>query len=332
MEKDRLLSSRGKNEKLVPAPPYAPLFGALLTMQPTYSLLSVALVTDRNSLRKLFDFASGNPRQDWRIYTELVNGTLFLIRRDVDKGRAMVGSSNPGYGHSIEEKFVRFGKDIENSSRHHRIIEYDIGGMKWVVRFEADGYYKTVSKSKEVITELSPGGTGDGVSKSETDITTTTTSAGLPILNAICGSDDMGGVTVIEKGKLVPPESIIEIKSKNGRPKSGSQLDIDKVSQCWFSQTKTIFLVRHQDGSVDSKPVRIDLSDKFELWEKKQQAQLGKLINIVKEITALASRVDGGRCCLYCNHSEKPSTIRVFRSAEDNLKLSSKTRETFWKE
>jgi len=37
------------------APSFAPLFAALITMQPSYSLLLVALVTDRNSLRKLFD-------------------------------------------------------------------------------------------------------------------------------------------------------------------------------------------------------------------------------------------------------------------------------------
>jgi hypothetical protein len=45
------------DRKIIPS--LTPLFAALEVMEPAYSLLPISLVTDRNSLRKLFDFVSG---------------------------------------------------------------------------------------------------------------------------------------------------------------------------------------------------------------------------------------------------------------------------------
>ncbi len=111
-------------------------------MAPSFAPFSVALVTDRNSLRKLFDFVSGHPGEHWRIEAELVEGTLFLTRWEANPVRIITGSLNSGYGHEFEKAFLKFEEELKDSSTHHRIIEYEIGGMKWVVRYEAEGYFK----------------------------------------------------------------------------------------------------------------------------------------------------------------------------------------------
>ncbi|RFU27526.1 hypothetical protein B7463_g8813, partial [Scytalidium lignicola] len=319
--KDTSESASEKGDKMILPPAYAPFFASLQEMQPTYSFLPVSLVTDRNSLRKLLGFASGHARQDWRIYVELVKDTLFLIRWEADKRRIMTGSLNSGYGHSLEKKFAKFDKDLKSSTHHHRIAEYDVGGMKWVVRYEADGYLEEESGSSE--------DTAEGNPQPEAEVATPDAESPPPAA-AEPEPKSVEGVDVIQKGRIVPPESIIEIKTKNGRPKSNSRLDVDKVTQCWFSQTKSVFLVHHQDGAVDSEPVKIDLG--FEDWEKKQQARLGKLITIIKEITEIARRVEGGRCCLYCDRKESPSAIRIFKSNEDNLKMSEELKKKYWGE
>jgi hypothetical protein len=56
--------------------------------------------------------------------------------------RIITGSLNSGYGHEFEKAFLKFEEELKDRSTHHRIIEYEIGGMKWVVRYEADGINK----------------------------------------------------------------------------------------------------------------------------------------------------------------------------------------------
>jgi hypothetical protein len=138
--KDDSIAFQDQNSNRVITPSFAPFFAALITMQPSYSLLPVALVTDRNSLRKLFDFVSGHPGEHWRNEAELVEGTLFLTRWEANSVRIITGSLNSGYGYEFEKAFLKFEEDLGDSSTHHRILEYEIGGMKWVVRYEADGY------------------------------------------------------------------------------------------------------------------------------------------------------------------------------------------------
>jgi hypothetical protein len=67
--------------------------------------------------------------------------TLFLTRWEKNKVRIITGSFNSGYGHGFENTFMKFGKGLEDSSAHHRIVEYTIGGMNWMVRYEANGYF-----------------------------------------------------------------------------------------------------------------------------------------------------------------------------------------------
>jgi hypothetical protein len=118
------------DRKIIPS--FTPLFAALEVMAPTYSLLPVSLVTDRNSLRKLFDFVSATKcfSSWWRIELEVVENTMIFTRWEKDPRLLVTGSLNSGFGHEFEKVFVKFNSNLEDSMSHHRIIEYDIGGMK----------------------------------------------------------------------------------------------------------------------------------------------------------------------------------------------------------
>jgi hypothetical protein len=59
---------------------------------------------------------------------------------------------------------------------------------------------------------------------------------------------------------------------------------VSKVPQCWFSQTKRVFLGLYKDSLVDREPVEIDMSSTFKVWEKTQQNQLRKLITVIRKI------------------------------------------------
>lgn len=283
-------------------------------MQPSYSLLPIALVTDRNSLRKLFDYVSGHPGEHWRIEAELVEGTLFLTRWEANSVRIITGSLNSGYGHEFEKAFLKFEEDLRDSSTHHRIIEYEIAGMKWVVRYEADGYSNDKQENE--------GSMAVGVSETYPEVTAAVERLSLefqpqPMM--------LEGVTVIQRGHLVSPESVIEVKCTT---RKGSQIR-SKTPQCWFSQTRHLFVGRHQDGQVN-RVTKTEMSHVFDNWEKAHQDELRKLTALVNEIKVIAGQVSGRKCSIICNPREEPKALRVSRSNDNRLTISPEVREKYW--
>ena len=90
--------------------PYAPFFEPLLILHLKFDMTQVSLITDRNSLRKLLAFASGNTGDPFRIGVEVVGDTLVLIRREKASIRSIGKHDNKGYGHEFEKPFSTFDK------------------------------------------------------------------------------------------------------------------------------------------------------------------------------------------------------------------------------
>ena len=132
---------------------FEPLFRSLELMKPEYNCDSVAIVSDRNGLRKLLNFAYGHIDENFRIDFCMVRTTLFLIRREMSASLLIKGSRNSGYGHNFECEFTEAAEDLENSSGHHRIINYKIGVLNCVVRFEVDACLGTTIGSDNFTTK-----------------------------------------------------------------------------------------------------------------------------------------------------------------------------------
>jgi hypothetical protein len=167
----------------------------------------------------------------------------------------LTGFFNSGYRHEFENAFLKFEEGLEDSSAHHRIQEYEICRMKWVVRFEADGYFENDSPGNE-----DGGTTTVGVSQPLPEISATMTALSLetdPLPRVL------EGVAVIQKGHLVSPKSIIEVKCTGQKGNHFRQ----KTLQCWFSQMKHLFVGHHKAGLVE-KVTRADMSSIFEDREK----------------------------------------------------------------
>jgi hypothetical protein len=279
-------------------------------MQPNYSLLPIQLVTDRNSLRKFYDFVSGT-KYGWCMEAELVKDTLFLTRWEKDTHKIITGSINSGSGHEFEKAFLKFEKGLEESSSHHRIAEYEIGGMKWVVRYEADGYFydsaTTVNDSLLV----------DQTSKSFETLSLQTDSQRI----------NLEGVKVIKRGHLVALSSIIEVKSETNN--SGGPRLQKKIPQCWFSQTDHVF-VGTLRGGLAIKVDRAEMSNYFEDWEQKHQGNLKKLVGLIKRLQQVAIEVEGGKFCIIFDSRSSPRGLKIFHSDDSRLALSLEVREKYW--
>lgn len=98
---------------------------------------SIDCLVNRNSLRKLLDFCSASRiRKDFRLNLSVVSNTLIIERCEKITVERLRGSVDSGYGHNFERAFTKYPKDLENSTSHHRVLQYKLGDLKMAVRFE----------------------------------------------------------------------------------------------------------------------------------------------------------------------------------------------------
>lgn len=275
-------------------------------MQPGQSLASVSLVTSRDCLQFLYTFAVGaKAQQDWWLEAELVGNTLFVGEgwRDDE-------------GHS--RQYLGFVPGLEGHVSHHRVVEYEIGGMKWIVHFEADGYDPEIEKAdhRQAASKL---------------ITET--------------SKVVEGVSVIQKGDSVSHASIVFLERTNSdhglwwldrrfrNPDTkilATRERIDITCQ-WFSQTPNNYVV-YDDTRAVSKctTYRIGLAGLFRNIESQDEPQLAlkKLIVMIGRIRNRTGEEQNRKCCLMANVGEVP--VSVMESESEGLQLAWETTERLW--
>lgn len=121
-------------------------------MRPTVRFDDTDLLTDRNILRKFFDFCKGIVQDSFRVSLYLVNDTLIIERCMRSPKKCVAHSGGSAFGNSFEKAVTQLPRGFEDSSGHHRVIQYDFGGLKCAVRYEVDASYddpESVAKAGE---------------------------------------------------------------------------------------------------------------------------------------------------------------------------------------
>ncbi|KAF1356710.1 hypothetical protein BDV97DRAFT_394602 [Delphinella strobiligena] len=310
-----------QNSHRSPSACFDPFFKALLTMHPGFSMKAIGLTTDRNSLRKLLQLVSGKVPQSWRIDVDIVDDTMFFTRWEQSQVQIITGARDSGYGHEFEKAFLTYDPNLQDSSGHHRIVHYNLGGIECLVRFEVDGYIVDDSvvdgatsvgnteKNIPIVGELSQALSGFHIQKS-------TKPSALPSAHE---------VKVIERGNLVDDSTILELKSRSAHLKI-----LDSIAQLWISQTRHLFIGRHKEGLVEVDPERLDMEEHFQSWEDRNQDRLMTLVGLITKIKEITKGVEGGKCVLVCEKEEKPRTLRMYKRARKGFFLPEGVRETCW--
>ena len=116
-----------------------PIIQAVLTSDPSFNLNKIDIITDRTNLRRLLQFASGQSHKDFEIAVEVVNKTVLFTRLE-NRPRVYIKPGQPGgYGFRFEKAFTRPPGAVKGSTGHYRIVNYTIGGLNMLLRFEVDG-------------------------------------------------------------------------------------------------------------------------------------------------------------------------------------------------
>ena len=283
-----------------PESPLEPLFRALYIADPDFDIRSIDVVTDRNNVRKLLSFvdraSAKNGLEAFEIRLEVVENTAILSREETATYEVIGPDDFKGYGHEFEKAYTT--NKISGSTGHHRIVSYQMGDLKFVIRHETDGY---VGK-----------GTGEPSSKSkepESDnLSSLLGSLSLsPATSTPKAVSTESGLTIKRGGQVVPIGSTLEIKTRVFR----KRLEISEVaSQLWISQTPNLVRAYHNNGTFQDPKVE-DVTTQIKGWQDRNQANLTKLAVLIRKIIAVV-RDNGGNATVRYDVNKRKLVVTRF--------------------
>lgn len=112
-----------------------------------------------------------------------------------------------GYGHSFEEKCTDCR--VNGSTRHHRIISYSFGGLKFIVRYETDEYVDVASAQLKPCHAGSQALDIDDLSGALDSLSLSTESSSSDTANSATPK-----LVIRREGQVVPLPLTLEIKTR----------------------------------------------------------------------------------------------------------------------
>ncbi|ROV91345.1 hypothetical protein VMCG_09679 [Cytospora schulzeri] len=312
-----------QNASRLPKYPFEVVFHAVEKMEPTFRFDSIDVLLNRNSLRKFFDFCMGRTQDSFRVNLFLVNNTLIIERCVKSPKEYLNNSGGSGFGHNFEQATTRLPPGLQDSSSHHRVLRYKLGGLECAVRFEVDASYDDPNES---VVQVSGAGIPSGVSQRD-DIESLGASLSSMALGNSANTPAANDISMraITRGSGTPQTSVAELKShtiNKGRPKA--------IPQLWFGRTRYLITGYHQSGIFAEVKVD-DLSKNLVDWENKEANQNG-----LRKMTLLLSRLRDvvgmteGKDCVAIYEKGVGSALRVFVSTSGKGPLPDSIIEKFW--
>lgn len=275
------------------------------------NLDDVDVVVNRNSLRKLLDFAAGRRQDPFRIDLHMVRNTLFVSRREKSVRLMVHGSTNSGYGHNFETVFTIPQTGLSQSSSHHRIVRYKLGCLDCIVRFEVDACYEE-DKPKDLAT---------AAEVHINDIATSLTD--LSIRPSVEDSMTQGMTSVINRGIPVASETLAELKTHKTERISKT------MPQLWFGRIPYLITGKHVVGVIQSISYT-HVEERFRDWENSNQETLRKLVSLLRELKCIVSAMKSHTAIVVCQRRGAPLT--VFSAKKSIAVLPTDIIERHWQQ
>ncbi|KAG7084744.1 geranylgeranyl pyrophosphate synthetase [Colletotrichum scovillei] len=296
-----------------PVMPFEPMMRAASIMDPSANFHDVEIVISRGGLQNLFDFARGKSQKSFRVELDLVNNTLFIAwRKEVNCFRM---SSKPGeesWGHAFEEAFTKYDAGLESSVSHQRVIQYNIGEMKCLVRHEVDGAYY---------------GPEENATENDADVEApSSVIQSTPQNNTLKGKARISSETkAIRRGQETPPSAIMELKA---RPRMEPW---EAMNQMYFGRTPHLVIGQHEKGEFTG--VRIeDCEPLMEQWEWENHEALTKLASLLGLLreNAKRARAQGRRARAIYNSKWDNAVLEIWTTFSRQAPIPPEFEKMFW--
>jgi hypothetical protein len=243
----------------------------LYLSHPSFDIASIDVVTDRNNIRKLLGLInsrwSNYKQENFTIHVEVINNTAIFCREETKTVEYIGPDEFRGYGHSFEKKCTR--RQVRGSTGHHRTISYSFGGLKLVVRFEADGYVGVTGAQLSLQPTSNQAPSIDDLS-SVLDFLSLSHESSKPG-NPYSASSRL---VIRNGGQEVPLPFTLEVKTLVAHQPLAFE---DVVPQLSASQTTNLVRAYHTKG-VFAVPEVEDVAVLVKAWKDKNQKDLTMLL------------------------------------------------------
>ncbi|KAK7747350.1 hypothetical protein SLS53_001603 [Cytospora paraplurivora] len=311
---------RDPNAARYPKHPVEPAITAVLAIDHE-NAQNVDIVACGSTLGNLLRFIRGEDRQ-FRMLVELVEGTIFFIRRESSPFIPDV----KGYGHSFPEAYTTWEGEVKGSVSHQRVLSYRFGGLGFLLRFEGDGY---LWDGDEVVRA-----DGDHKSATVNDFNATQSVEELAAeLNRsrVTGAQPTHGdnLKIIHAGNLVSQDRIFDLKTRSVRRKEADRFEDtfgEQLPRLWVSQIPRFILAYHKHGLFEEISIRDARSD-VKSWERNHVDVLSRLAALLHRIVGLVRSRSDGR--LELRH-ETVGTLEVREQPADSGDALSASVRCLW--
>ncbi|KAI1825952.1 hypothetical protein F4861DRAFT_530076 [Xylaria intraflava] len=254
---------RDHNGALFPDHPIQPAVQALFALNKKFDTSTIDIMGCASTLGDILRFVRSID-STFRFDVELIGNTLFLIRNCKDD----VIPDVYGYGHSFLDAFTSSDPNGGTIKSHQRVVSYDFGGLKCLVRFECDGRFIGEDTHDTPVTELP----------------FDTSPQELP-----------GSITLHKAGTVVPQNSVLEIKTKSAR---GVIEKSDHLPRLWVRQIPHLITSYHVQGTFKDFKIE-DIRKESTEWETQHQDELKKFASVLRQLITEIKKVSHLKLELY---------------------------------
>ncbi|KAJ8119009.1 hypothetical protein OPT61_g112 [Boeremia exigua] len=202
---------RDTNAARYPDFPVAPAVQAILDTA-TEAPFEADIFACGSTLGNLLRFTRGIDKA-FRFNVEIIGDTVFLIRKENDPKELIEGIR--GFGHSFPDAYTTWPKEVKGSETHQRIVQYELGGLQCLVRFECDGFLpeSPTTNAPKPSPSNPPTSPASETTLSQA-LSSTTITATTPTSTA---TTSITPLTTLPAGTPTPQSTIFDLKTRSGR-------------------------------------------------------------------------------------------------------------------
>ncbi|TBU44042.1 hypothetical protein BD309DRAFT_959331 [Dichomitus squalens] len=297
---------------------------------------SIDIITDRNGLRKLMRWlqysegAVGTGLKEFRIDLQLAGRKTVLMSRWEKRTRENADPPRSGCGSNFEKESTRPATGCERSTGHHRIVQYDMGGLKMIVRCEVDACIPEPSsvgtRTRATFPQSNPRATSSNVDDltdmlSSLNVTRSTSTSAT---STITKSTD---ITVIHAGVQRPQSSIVELTTRSVRTIDDFDWT-EQYPQLLLAHVPHVFLAVHERGNFERIKKHELGAAEFRNVENNARLQRAfrQLVGVLRTVQNLAKEHGRrGRLSLVC----RDGRLEVFERTTDQGAIPDSELERF---
>lgn len=243
-----------------PGTPLEALVLAVQKAQPDFDFTNLDVVTDRRPIRKLFGFVIGEPKS-FQFGVSIIGNTALFTRMEERTRDELATQTFQGYREAFESAYTKTAKEAQGSTSHHRIVSYDFGGLKFLVRFAVDAFFE--DRAQELMRADGTEPLDLGCLVKNLKATTLEDPAPPP---SRWDYSLRSSVNIFNGGQKIPHAATLEMTTRSewSRQKHNAQPLQQKLADLWISQTPNYIEAWHKDKFHKSYGLKPDG------WRKQQ--------------------------------------------------------------